>query len=438
MTLSWIRPADLVEHELRELEETGFTVDDERSRWNAAIDPEQRGSLAESLLLELSERTRASLSTADEPTGLEEILAAAGRATSAHSAPVPRESVLAERIRAGWFGRAAGCLLGKPVEKIQREGIREILDSNGSWPLSDYITEVGIPADLLRKYPWNKHSGRESLRENIVCMAEDDDLNYTMLNLFVLESAGRDFTTGHVAGAWLSLVPVLSTFTAERVAYRNLLGGIVPPATASHRNPYREWIGAQIRGDVFGWICPGKPEDAARHAYRDASLSHVRNGIYGEMFVAAMVAAACAVNDPAEVIRAGLRVIPPGSRLAQAVRFAMGLKESTWEGAVDRLYERFGRHHWVHSINNAALVTAALVYGNGDYGRSICNVVMGGWDTDSNGATVGSVAGTMLGKVPDPWTAPLNDTVRSSLKGFDRSSIGQLAERTTRFAVGPR
>ena len=105
---------------------------------------------------------------------------------------------------------------------------------------------------------------------------------------------------------------------------------------------------------------------------------------------------------------------------------------------MDRLYERFGRYHWVHSVNNAALVAAALVYGNGDYGRSICNVVMGGWDTDSNGATVGSVVGTMLGKVPDQWTAPLNDTVRSSLKGFDRSSIGQLAERTSRIAVRPR
>ena len=145
------------------------------------------------------------------------------------------------------------------MEKITREGIREILSSNGSWPLSDYITEQGIPADLLRKHPWNKHSGRESLRENIVCMAEDDDLNYTMLNLHVLESAGRDFTTGHVAEAWLSLMPVLSTFTAERVAYRNLLEGVVPPATAWHRNPYREWIGAQIRGDVFGWVSPGGP-----------------------------------------------------------------------------------------------------------------------------------------------------------------------------------
>jgi ADP-ribosylglycohydrolase len=438
MTLSWIGPADLVEHELQELEETGFTVDVERSRWASVIDPGQKGALAEGLLLGLTERTRASLSTALEPTALEEIVAAAGPWIDTRPAPFPRESVLADRIRAGWFGRTAGCLLGKPVEKIRRDGIREILSSNSSWPLSDYITERGIPAELLLKYPWNKHSGRESLRENIVCMAEDDDLNYTMLNLFVLESAGRDFTTGHVAEAWLSLVPVLSTFTAERVAYRNLLEGLAPPATASYRNPYREWIGAQIRGDVFGWTSPGQPEDAARRAYRDASLSHVRNGIYGEMFVAAMTAAACTTTDPAEVIRAGLRVIPPGSRLAQAVRFAMELKESTWEGAVDRLYERYGRYHWVHSVNNAALVTAALVYGNGDYGRSICNVVMGGWDTDSNGATVGSVVGTMLGRVPDQWTAPLNDTVRSSLKGFDRSSIGQLAERTTRIAVRPR
>jgi ADP-ribosylglycohydrolase len=175
-------------------------------------------------------------------------------------------------------------------------------------------------------------------------------------------------------------------------------------------------------------------------AYRDACLSHVRNGIYGEMFSAGLVSAACTSADPVEVVSTALQGVPRASRLAEAVRFAMSLpsSESTWDGAVDRLNERYGRYHWVHSVNNAALVAAALIYGNGEFGRSICNVVMGGWDTDSNGATVGSVAGTMLGRVPDQWVDPLHDTIRSSMKGFDRSSISRLAERTVRIAEGPR
>jgi ADP-ribosylglycohydrolase len=266
-------------------------------------------------------------------------------------------------------------------------------------------------------------------------------MNYPMLNLSVLESAGREFTTEQIASTWLTTLPVCSTFTAERVAYLNLLEGLEPPRTASHHNPYREWIGAQIRGDVFGWIAPGDSRMAASFAYRDARLSHVRNGIYGEMFVAAMIAAAFIRDDPRAVVETALQVVPPKSRLSEAVQFALALpsQESSWEAAVDRLEQRYGHYHWVHTINNAALVVAALLYGNGDYDRSICNVVMGGWDTDSNGATVGSVIGTMRGKskLPESWIAPLKNRIRSSLKGFDNIALDQLAERTVRVAERP-
>jgi len=151
-----------------------------------------------------------------------------------------------------------------------------------------------------------------------------------------------------------------------------------------------------------------------------------------------MVAAAFKETEPRAIIEAGLRVVPPKSRLANAVRFVIALhaEERDWERAVDRLVEHVGSYHWVHTVNNAALVAAALLYGEGDYERSICNVVMGGWDTDSNGATVGSIIGTMLGKqaLPAKWIAPLNNRIRSSLKGFDHSSLDALAERTMRLA----
>jgi ADP-ribosylglycohydrolase len=445
MRVSWIDPLELIEHEFKQLAEEGRSFAALKQRWEAAIvsatAADAMRGMARAMLDELATVVSQSTDDPNEPSSLEKILHACALPQHPKSGTRIASALLADRIAGGWFGRAAGCLLGKPVEKTTRAGIRELLLSNGSWPLSSFITEQGIPAELLKRYPWNRHEGRESLRENIVCMTEDDDMNYPMLNLSVLESAGREFTTEQIASTWLTTLPVCSTFTAERVAYLNLLEGLEPPRTASHHNPYREWIGAQIRGDVFGWIAPGDSRMAASFAYRDARLSHVRNGIYGEMFVAAMIAAAFIRDDPRAVVETALQVVPPKSRLSEAVQFALALpsQESSWEAAVDRLEQRYGHYHWVHTINNAALVVAALLYGNGDYDRSICNVVMGGWDTDSNGATVGSVIGTMRGKskLPESWIAPLKNRIRSSLKGFDNIALDQLAERTVRVAERP-
>jgi ADP-ribosylglycohydrolase len=107
-----------------------------------------------------------------------------------------------------------------------------------------------------------------------------------------------------------------------------------------------------------------------------------------------------------------------------------------FESAIDRLYELYGRYHWVHTINNAALVTAALLYSEGDYERGITYAVAGGWDTDCNGATVGSILGVIHGadRLPEKWIAPLRNTIRTSLRGFDRTTFPELAARTVTLA----
>ncbi len=439
MNISYLNIESLITYELMQRTEEGIDVSAYRRRWEKLTEADDDSHDAEkrNLYEELSALTVPDRIKISEPSALPEIR---------KQCPSPRNGMrkiklssaeIADRIAGGWFGRAAGCLLGKPVEKIPRAGIREILKSNDTWPLSDYITEQGIPADILQRYSWNRHGGRESLRENIVCMPEDDDINYTLLNLFAVETHGVDFTTENIAEAWLSMLPVLSTFTAERVAYVNCLSGISPPETARVRNPYREWIGAQIRADLWGWISPGNPARAAELAWRDARLSHCGNGIYGEMFYAAVIAAAFLSDDPEELLEIGLCQIPEHSRFAAAIQavLAISKSEKNWEDVVNRLYEQFGAYHWVHAINNGALVAAALLYGDCNYERSICAAVMGGWDTDCNGATVGSIVGTMLGakNLPVEWIDPLHNKVRSSLKGFDNMAIDEAAFRTAQI-----
>jgi ADP-ribosylglycohydrolase len=272
-------------------------------------------------------------------------------------------------------------------------------------------------------------------------MPEDDDLDYPLLNLLLLQRHGKGFTTADVARLWLDELPAGRAFTAERVAYRNLLLGIEPPRTARHRNPFREWIGALIRADVHGWTNPGDPAAAAEQAHRDATLTHTANGVHAAMFAAAVIAAATSgAHDVHACLATGLTVVPPGSRLARAVRHAIELAavHEDFDTVVDELHAAHSAtYHWVHAVPNTALIAAALTHANGDFTGSVCRAVSGGWDTDSNGATAGSVAGALAGSpaaLPERWTAPLKNRLATSIGDFDGSGFDALARLTHREA----
>jgi ADP-ribosylglycohydrolase len=440
MRVTWVQPEDLIRHELYQSEQEGRQVKAIADQWVAAggtLDRPYAGAsqpAAAPALRELAGRLLDELDALaipdhpDEPDAVAEIFE---RAAAVPALP-DSDQGLADRIHGGWLGRAAGCLLGKPVEKIPRHGIREILDSTGRWPLTGYFTAEGLPAEVAERWPWNRASRSTSLAEVIDGMPEDDDLNYTILALSLVERHGAGFGTGDVAAEWLSTLPAGRVFTAERAVYANLLQGIDPAMAARRRNPYREWIGAQIRGDLYGWIRPGDPRAAAELAWRDARLSHTRNGVYGAMFVAAMASAAVVTDDVETVLDAGMSAVPVGSRLADAVALGRELGTGDVEHGVDVIADTYADLHWVHVLNNAALLALGLTAGGGDFSRTICLVVSGGWDTDSNGATAGAVTGAMAGagRLPGRWIDPLRDRYATSMPGFDGVGFTDLAART--------
>ncbi|MFD7479793.1 ADP-ribosylglycohydrolase family protein [Streptomyces sp. NPDC059837] len=445
LRLTWVQPEDLLGHELAQAHQDGREPGAIAARWHAAGGPgappragasataasRYLRALARDLLDELAELP-SKLADA-EPTELGRIKAHCPH-WPARSVPAPAPAPA--RLEAAWLGRAVGCLLGKPVEKLPLDGIRQLARATGNWPLRTWFTARGVPDDLLRAHPWNRRSAPTSLAENIDGVPEDDDLNYPLLNLLLLRRYGRDFTTTDVARLWLDELPAGRTFTAERVAYRNLLTGIEPPHTAHHRNPFREWIGALIRADVHGWTNPGDPAAAAEAAHRDATLTHTANGVYAAMFTAATIAeAATGRGDIHACLRTGLTVVPPASRLAGAIHHAVHLARTTedFDTVVDALHTTHRAYHWVHALPNTALIAAALTHADGDFSGSVCRAVSGGWDTDSNGATAGSVAGLLTGTptaLPDHWTTPLKNRLASSVADFDGIGFDTLAQLT--------
>jgi len=342
-----------------------------------------------------------------------------------------KETELFDRVHGAWLGRCAGCLLGKPYEGWRTPRLWGFLKDTGQFPLNRYFS-ARVSPQVQKRYRIDPNSPCSV--ERIQYMPEDDDTNYTVTGFAILKQHGRGFTPEDVATVWMYNLPILHTYTAERVAYRNLANLIPPPHSAAFRNPYREWIGAQIRADFFGYAALGRPELAAEFAWRDACISHVKNGIYGAIWVAAMLAAAPTTEDMAEIIRIGLSEIPLRSRLAEAIRDVLKWREegAAYDEAVARLHRRWDEnsaHHWCHTVSNAQIVALGLLWGEGDFEKAICRAVQPGFDTDCNGATVGSIMGMTLGAkaLPRKWTAPLHGKLRTGFAGYELVRIVALA-----------
>ena len=372
-----------------------------------------------------------------EPDTLEEIHACA--APRREAVPYDMET-LADRIHGAWIGRVTGCLLGKPVENRSREYIRKIAEADGNYPITRYLRGQveNKNNDPFFDDPNFKHNWfAEKLNG---CSPSDDDTNYTTLALTIVEQFGRDFTSMDVVEAWLRNFPALCLCTAEQAAFRNFLNHILPPRSGYVRNPYREWIGAQIRGDLFGYINPGDPCTAADMAWRDACCTHTRNGIYGEMFIAAMIAESAVSSDIRHIVQTGLDCIPQKSRLKRDIDKVLAMYDEGLEflQAVDRIHEQYPQnalHNAVHTIPNAMIVAASLLWGEGDYTRTLGYSVMAAMDTDCNGATVGSIVGMLTGaaNIPAHFTAPICDTLCTDIVGNARVSISGMAERTIKL-----
>lgn len=352
----------------------------------------------------------------------------------------PDSEALDDKIHGAWLGRVIGCLLGKPVEGIRSDEFIPLLKQSDNYPMHRYILSTDITQEMIDTYKFGLCD--KCYADMVDGMPVDDDTNYVTLSQLIIEKYGRDFTAEDVADAWVRYQPKTAYFTAEYIAYCNLLNGYEPPNSAIYKNPFREWIGAQIRGDYFGYINPGNPELAAEMAFRDASISHIKNGIYGEMFVSAMLACAAVTDNIKDIVLGGLAEIPSTSRLYEEINkviydYENGVTYDEFFKKLHSSYDEYDGHGWCHTLSNAIIVVGALLYGNGDFGKTLGLAVQSAFDTDCNGATVGSILGMRSGarSIPEEWCKPVNDTLHTSILGIGTVSVSECAKATMKHIL---
>lgn len=325
---------------------------------------------------------------------------AAGTALSGTSTAF-LSSNLEARIHAGWLGQLAGGAFGTAIEGYHTSQLEKIYGR-----VDAYITQP----------------------ETV-----NDDVVYELAFLDAFERHGRNVTSRDIGREWVQQIPF--GWSAEWVALHNMADGILPPESGSWRNPYSNWIGAQMRGMVCGLVAPARPMEAARLAHIDGVVSHAENGVYGEIYAAVLSALAFVQNDPRALLVEASRFIPKKSEYAAVLSVCLdtvehnGSAESAWL----LLDKHFERYNWIHAYPNIAAVIIALWFGAGDMSESFRILAHAGLDVDCNAGLVGTVLGIMNG-VSEQWSAPLNDTLETYLAGKESLSIRALAARTARLA----
>jgi ADP-ribosylglycohydrolase len=349
-----------------------------------------------------------------------------------------------ERWRGSILGRAAGCTLGAQVEfwtvdQMENWG-RQFGDA---YPPTDYFPYsrqpnrpryiVGNDSDLVRD-----HRG---------FIPVDDDTVYTLIGLLVLEEFGADFTKDQQAALWKrNYFPLQaengswSAFWGERNMLQNLEKGL-PAAEAGYAgNSNVQSIAAWTRADSWGYVAPGWPERAAALAFKDASINHRRNGVYGTMFFAAAVSAAFATDSPEEALRIALTEIPKDSLFAEAISWAFEVAPQVrdYRDAARLVHERYGEMFEGHAINNALYVTFGILIGGRSFTKALGETVAMGFDNDCTGATAGSIVGANIGesRVPAHWIERFENSMQSYLAETPEFiDLDELADRYTAQAA---
>ncbi len=369
---------------------------------------------------------------AAEPNDLEGIFALAPKHRSYPENKLPED--YKERLMGAVIGRAAGCILGAIVEGYEIDYMKAWAAHHGdAFPPEDYFSAApGMPGTVR----YTKSKNEEYLKQNLKICPVDDDIGYMQLALLILEEYGCDFTTNDVGKAWAKYLPM--AYTAEEVALNNVKAGVEGIHAAEGENPFVNLIGGAIRADTWGYVCPGNPERAAVLAYRDGYLTHRRTGLYGEMYFAAVIAAAFRCKTPFEALYEGLNYIPENSLMAKSVRWALEYRKNItdYQSARDAVDKKFYGMPIAHTLNNACLTIFALQIGGNDYSKVISECVAMGLDNDCTTATAGSIFGAVYGidAIDPKWYRPFNGKMDSYFNGVEPFEFTDFVDRVTKQA----
>ena len=335
---------------------------------------------------------------------------------------------LMDKIKGGWAGQTIGCTYGGPTE----------FRFNGTM-IQDYVP-IDWPDSYIKWY-----------MENVPGLYDDVYMDLTFVEVF--DRLGLDAPVDSFAMAFATADYVL--WHANQAARYNILNGIMPPESGHWlNNPHADDIDYQIEADFAGLMSPGMVNAASEISDKIGHIMNYGDGWYGGVYVGAMYSLAFISDDIEFVVTEALKTIPEQSLFYQCMNdvikwhkqypndwkqtwFECEKKWSSDIGCPDGVFVPFN----IDAVINSAYILIGLLYGEGDFYKTIDIATRCGQDSDCNPASAGGILGTMIGysNIPEKWmknlkevedmdfaytTMSLNDTYQM---GYDQAV--QMIER---------
>ena len=263
----------------------------------------------------------------------------------------------------------------------------------------------------------------------------NDDLDLQLVWLIASERYGRAVNADILAQYWLNFI--VADWAEYGNGKSNLRGGLPIGLSNRHGNWFKDSCGCFIRSEIWACLAPGRPEIAVKYAFEDAIIDHADEGLYGEIFMAAVESAAFVENDIRKLIDIGLSYIPEDSAIAGAIRLALKCYDDglTWKEARKKILIDYNCGFGLHleeyatpkdddipegswgfdAPANVGITVMAAIYGEGDFSKAICIATGCMEDADCTAGSVGAIYGIMKGPecIDEKWLAPIGDTIKT-------------------------
>lgn len=320
---------------------------------------------------------------------------------------------LRDKIKGGWAGKMIGVSYGGPTEFRYNSVINE---------------------DEIK---WNPESVKHSIYE--------DDLYVGMSFLMTMDKFGMEASAEKFAKSFANAGYML--FHANRKARKNIWDGIMPPKSGNPRyNLHADDIDFQIEADFIGFMNPGMPQSSNKMCDKIGHIMNYGDGVYGGMFVSALYTTAYFENDIETIVQTAVKAIPEESQYAQCIQDVIeGYKRypDNWRATWKELQEKWGNIDICGALDpfnidakiNGAYIVMGLLYGEGDFAKTLEISIRCGQDSDCNPSNAAGVLGILLGyeNIPEKWKEYIPDIADSTFI-YTNYSFNKAVGRTLEYA----